>query len=74
MTKKELLELGFIDTSYIEEQINFKNFTLKNENFTIEVSGVYITEIYLPYVGWVDVPNCKTISDLKQLIKLFSKQ
>jgi len=69
----ELLELGFIDTSYIEEGIKFSSFTLKNNDFTIEISGIDNVEIHFLVIGWVTVPNCKTLKDVKQLIKLFLK-
>lgn len=72
MPDKELLELGFIDTSYIEEDNYFREFTLERENFKIEVSGISIVEIKFPITGWITVPNCKNIQDLKELIRLFS--
>ncbi len=70
--KKELLELGFIDTSYTEDGINFTEFTLTKDKFKIEISGINLVEIHFLVIGWVGVPNCKTIDDLKQLIRLFS--
>jgi hypothetical protein len=71
MNQNELLELGFIDTSYTEDGIDFTEFTLTKEKFIIEVSGIDNVEIKLSCGFWNDVPNCKTIEDLKQLIKLF---
>ena len=71
MNKKELLELGFIDTSYSEEGINFTEFTFTTENFTIEILGIDLVEIKFLSIGWVEVPNCKSIDDLKHLIRLF---
>lgn len=71
MNKKELLELGFVDTSYVEEEIDYTEFTLTTENFKIEISGIDNVEIDFNGLGWIDVPNCKTIEDLKQLIRLF---
>jgi len=73
MTDKELLDLGFTDTSYKEDGVSFTEFTLKKERFTIEVSGIDLVEIQFVGVGWVDVPNCKTIEDLKELIRLFDE-
>jgi hypothetical protein len=70
--KKELFELGFIDTSYTEDKVHFTEFTLTKEKFSIEISGINLVEIHFLVIGWVDVPNCKTIDDLKQLIRLFS--
>lgn len=72
MNSIELLELGFIDTSYTEENENFTEFTLTTQKFEIQVSGIDNVEINFITIGWVDVPNCKTIEDLKNLIKLFS--
>ena len=71
MNSKELLELGFIDTSYVEEKENFTEFTLTTSKFEIQVSGIDKVEIKFLYIGWVDVPNCKTIEDIKHLIRLF---
>ena len=72
MNEKELLELGFVDTSYVEEGINYTQHNLYTEKFIIEVSGINLVEIDFKVNGWVTVPNCKTISDLKELIRLFS--
>jgi hypothetical protein len=71
MNKKDLLELGFIDTSYVEESENFTEFTLQTEKFKIEISGLDTVDIEFLGFGWIDVPNCKTIDDLKHLIRLF---
>jgi hypothetical protein len=71
MNTNELLELGFIDTSYVEEEINFTELTLTKENFKIQIHGVNLVEIEFEPRIWVEVPNCKTVEDLKQLIRLF---
>lgn len=71
MNSNELLELGFIDTSYVEENENFTEFTLTTSNIEIQVSGIDNVEMKFLYVGWVDVSNCKTIEDIKHLIRLF---
>lgn len=73
MNEKELLDLGFIDTSYSEEGIDFTEFKLSNEKFTIEISGLDLVEMSFVGLGWIEVPNCKTIEDLKCLIKLFNE-
>lgn len=70
--EKELLELGFIDTSYVEEENVFTEFTLTTEKFKIEISGDSNVEIHFHFKDWIDVPNCKTLYDLKHLIRLFS--
>ena len=75
MKEKDLIKLGFKDTSFEEEGEKFTEFTLKSENFTIQVSGVNLVEIYVARsYSWLTVSNCKTIKDLKDLIKLFSKE
>lgn len=71
MKKSDLIKLGFKETSYIEEEIHFTKFTLETESFVIQVSGIDDVEIKIDD-NWIDVPNCKTINQLKQLIKLFS--
>jgi hypothetical protein len=75
MNEKELLELGFIDTSYVEYlkegKVEFTEFTLTTEKFIIQISGLDLVEIQFVGLGWINVPNCKTIEDLKCLIKLF---
>jgi len=72
MKKSDLIKLGFKDTSYIEEDIHFTEFTLETESFIIQVSGIDEIEIKVADNDWLFVPNCKTINQLKQLIKLFS--
>jgi len=71
MNNKELLELGFIDNSYTEEGVFFSEFSLKNDAFRIEVSGIYLVEIRFNGSNW-QTTNCKTISDIKELIRLFT--
>jgi hypothetical protein len=71
MRKIDLLKLGFKDTSYTEEEIEFTEFTLKKEKFTIQIHGDNLVEFEVEPKIWVEVPNCKKISHLKQLIKLF---
>jgi len=71
MTDKELKDLGFKDNSFFDDGIRFTEFELITKKFKIEITGINRVEIKFPDTGWVDVPNCKTIEDLKQLIKLF---
>jgi len=72
MKKEELLELGFKTTSYTDMDGNFyKQFTLKiNEFVKIETCNLSV-DIHISR-NWISVPNCKTIEDMKNLIKLFS--
>ena len=71
MNEKELIKLGFVDTSYVEEDILFTEYTLKHsDGFTIMVSGLNLTEIFIDE-NWITVPNCKNITDVTKLIELF---
>ena len=45
MKKSDLIKLGFKETSYIEEDIHFTEFTLETESFVIQVSGIDDVEI-----------------------------
>jgi hypothetical protein len=72
MNTKELTELGFVDNSYTEEGHNYTEFQLITDTFRIEVTRVKTVEIKLQYNDWVEVPGCKTISDIKELIRLFT--
>ena len=68
MKKEELLALGFKDTTYTD----FEKFTLDvNEFSQIETYRDSVVDICV-FDHWVNVPNCKTIEDMKNLIKLFS--
>ena len=71
MKEEDLIKLGFVDTSYVEEDILFTEYTLKHsDGFTIMVSGLNLTEIFIDET-WVTVPNCKNITDVTKLIELF---
>jgi len=68
MKKEELLELGFVDTSYADVE----QFTLDVSEFAvIETYGDSVVDICV-FDHWISVPNCKTIEDMKNLINLFS--
>jgi len=73
MKKEELLKLGFKDMRFTDEKDNyFKQFVLKiNEVTEIESYGNSVVDICVND-EWINVPNCKTIDDMKNLIKLFS--
>lgn len=71
MKEEDLIKIGFINTSYVEEDILFTEYTLNHEDgFTIMVSGLNLTEIYVNE-NWITVPNCKNIIDVTKLIELF---
>lgn len=78
MNTKELLELGFVDLSDVIDGYVFSEYSFQNENIHIEITGISRVEIKIlnidkKYTDWIDVPNCKTISDIKNLIKMFTK-
>jgi hypothetical protein len=70
MKEKELLKLGFVNTSYRYENDFFTEFTFKCDNFLIQISGDSLVELNYELSGWITIPNCITIKDLKMLIKL----
>jgi hypothetical protein len=70
MRNSTLLQLGFVDKSYEDEGEHFKEFELKLKNCSIVILGETV-EIQQGNSVYVEVPNCKYILDLKNLIKLF---
>ena len=72
MKTKDLLELGFADKSYTDEEGNFfSEFVLEHtDGFTVAVSGEDFVEICLGG-EWSLVPGCETIEGIKALISLF---
>lgn len=62
MEENEILALGFVKT----EDQDWAEYNLKN----ICITGTTLVEIFQGN-EWISVPNCNTIEDLKQLIKLF---
>jgi hypothetical protein len=73
MEEKQLLEIGFVNTSYMEDDdVIFTEFSFANEKIRIEISGIDFVEINVNSTGFIHVPNCKTFEDLKYLIKLFT--
>jgi len=70
MKEKQLLALGFEDTSSPDDII-FHNYLFRHDEFKIEVYGNSNVDIYVEG-NWITVPNCKTIADIKHLIRLFS--
>ena len=73
MKEKDLLELGFLDKSYTDEEGNFfSEFVLDHsDGFSVSVSGEDFVEICLNE-EWALVPGCETIEGVKCLIKLFA--
>lgn len=76
MEKQALLKRGFVDNSYEFEGEKFSEFKLTTENFDIEIIGVDMVEINNKKqpMHWLTVPNCKTIKDLDDLIRLFKNK
>lgn len=70
MKQKQLLALGFKDTSSPEDEI-FNDYTYSKPELGINVYGDNLVDICIRG-HWVEVPNCKTIADLKELIRLFT--
>lgn len=70
MNDKELLDLGFKDTSFEEDGKFFREFTLIHKNICFEIDRDNSVDMAVDN-NWTTVPNCKTIEDLKQLVKLF---
>ena len=73
MKKEELLELGFKETSYTDEEGNtFTEFMLEtDDNFKILVSGDDYLELYTDGI-WITRPYWNTIEAVKKLINIFS--
>jgi len=76
MKKEELLELGFVDASWTSQLGNFfQRIQFKINEYDViqfyEFCGESVVEICIED-EWISVSNCKTIEDMKNLIKLFS--
>ena len=70
MKSEDLLALGFKDTSSPDDEI-FNDYTYSEPEFGINVFGNNLVDICVNGT-WIAVPNCKTIEDIKHLIRLFS--
>ena len=70
MSDKELLDLGFKDTSFEEDGMFFREFTLIYKSICFEIDGDNSVDMSIDN-NWTTVPNCETIEDLKQLVRLF---
>ena len=73
MEKQALLKRGFVENSWTDEGETFTEYKLLIGDFVILISGISLVEISLREAGcqWLTVPNCKTIKDLDNLIRLF---
>jgi hypothetical protein len=70
MNEKEILSLGFRKNEWTYETENFVEYVKGNGSIGIEISGINLVEITSGKGVFITVQNCKTIDDLKSLIKL----
>lgn len=73
MTEKQILSLGFKKNEWEHDGETFIEFILGNikGGVGILVSGTTLVELTQGNGVFITVPNCSTIRELKQLIKLF---
>jgi len=72
MEENQILTLGFKINQWKQESETFTEYLLGNKEFGILISGTTLVEITAGKGIFISVPNCQTIEDLKQLIKLFN--
>lgn len=70
ITSEALFDMGFKDTSSPDDMI-FNDYTYIGDGFQINSYGDSVVDLYFDG-RWMTVPNCKTIEDVKLLIKLFT--
>lgn len=70
MTEEEILSIGFQKNEWTYETENFIEYVKGDGNVGIEISGINLVEITAGNGVFITVPNCQTIDDLKQLVKL----
>lgn len=70
MTERQILSLGFKKNQWEDEDEIFTEYLLGNGIVGILISGSTLVEITTGREVFISVPNCKTIEDLKQLVKL----
>ena len=73
MTEKQILSLGFKKNEWEHDGETFIEFILGNieGGVGILISGTTLVELTPGNGVFITVPNCSTIRELKQLIKLF---
>jgi hypothetical protein len=71
MNEKEILSLGFKVNQWVHDGEEFVEYILGNGKVGIEISGLTLVEITYGKGVFITVPNCKSIDDLKDLIRLF---
>jgi len=72
MEENEILSLGFKKNQWIDEGETFTEYFLGSEELGIMISGTTLVEIVFDNDEFITVPNCETIDDLKQLMRLFN--
>lgn len=72
MEENEILELGFKKNQFEEEGEVFTEYIIGNGKVGIEISGTTLVEITQGKGVFITVPNCQTIQDLKELIRLLN--
>jgi len=70
MTEKEILSLGFKKNQQEDDGEIFTEYLLGNGTLGILISGFTLVKITQGKGIFITVPNCKTIDDLKSLVKL----
>jgi len=70
MTEKEILSLGFKKNQWEDEDEIFTEYLLGNGIVGILISGTTLVKITTGREVFISVPDCKTIKDLKSLVKL----
>lgn len=74
MEKEALLKRGFLENTWTDEGETFTEFKLIIGRYMIEISGETLIEVGETHGNtkvFITVPNCKTIKDLDNLIRLF---
>lgn len=71
MREKDILSLGFKKNKWMDEGEKFTEYVVGNGEIGICISGRTLVEVTQGKGIFITVPNCETIEDLKQLIKLF---
>jgi len=72
MEENQILELGFKKNQTEQDGVIYTEYIIGNGKVGIEISGTTLVEITEGRGSFITVPNCQTIEDLKQLIKLFN--
>jgi hypothetical protein len=72
MEENEILSIGFKKNQWEEENETFTEYIIGNGKVGIEISGTTLVEITTCKGVFITVPNCETIEDLKELVRLLN--